>query len=144
MEPIDPAGALWGLLEGSIEKSLIRRYIFHQQVSIMATQAEFCDRILKQLNQVAPVTVRAMFGGYGLYCESIMFALVADTTLYFKVGDENRQDYLDAGMEPFIYYRQGKPIQMSYYRLPDAVLEDAATLVQWVDKACHVVRCRKK
>ena len=101
----------------------------------MSSQKEFCDRMVRLLNQVAPVTPRAMFGGYGLYAEGVMFALIAEEILYFKVDDENRQPYLAAGSGPFIYDRKGKFIQMSYYQLPDVILQDANQLVTWVDEA---------
>ncbi len=50
------------------------------------------------LNQVAPVSARAMFGGYGLYCEGIMFALIAHATLYFKVDADNQERFTETGM----------------------------------------------
>ncbi len=104
----------------------------------------FKEKIVEQLNQVAPVSARPMFGGYGLYADGVMFALIADKSLYFKVDDENRADYLEANMEPFIYERHGKPIQMSYYQLPATVLEDPATLLSWIEKAQAAARRSKK
>lgn len=93
------------------------------------------DQVIHQLNQVAPVTARAMFGGYGLYTEGVMFGLIAYKTLYFKIDDGNRGDYIAEGMGPFVYDRKGTPVEMSYYQLPIAVFKDAKQLVQWVEKA---------
>ena len=101
---------------------------------------EFKDRIVRQLNQVAPVTARFMFGGYGLYLEGSMFALIAYETLYFKVDDKNRADYVDFGMGPFLYERHGKPIQMSYYQLPETILENPIELLSWIEKAQAAAR----
>ena len=111
----------------------------------MPSQAamEFKNSIVHQLNQVAPVTARSMFGGYGLYAEGIMFALIAYETLYFKVDDENRADYIDCGMGPFLYERHGQPIQMSYYQLPETVLEDPLELLSWIEKAQAAARRSK-
>jgi DNA transformation protein len=39
-----------------------------------------------------------MFGGYGLYCEGIMFALIAHATLYFKVDADNQERFTETGM----------------------------------------------
>jgi DNA transformation protein len=100
----------------------------------------FVNQVVSHLNQVAPVTARAMFGGYGLYAEGVMFGLIADETLYFKVDDQNRPSYLAAGSEPFTYDRNGKPIQMSYYRLPDAVFENIEQLAAWVEAAQAAAR----
>ncbi len=104
----------------------------------------FKDRVVQQLNQVAPVTARAMFGGYGLYADGVMFALIAYETLYFKVDDQNQADYLEAGMTPFLYERHGKPIQMSYYQLPATVLADPAELLVWIEKAQAAARQSRK
>ncbi len=79
----------------------------------MPGSCEFCDRILADLNQCAPVTARAMFGGYGLYVEGVMMALIASDILYFKVADGNRDDYISASMSPFTYSGKHKPVQMS-------------------------------
>ncbi|MDJ0705380.1 MAG: TfoX/Sxy family protein [Leptolyngbyaceae cyanobacterium MO_188.B28] len=103
----------------------------------------FRDQVVSRLNTVAPVTARGMFGGYGLYLEGVMFALIAYKTLYFKVDDENRADYLAAETGPFIYNRNGKLIEMSYYQLPDAVFEDVEALAEWVQKA-HAAARRSK
>jgi DNA transformation protein len=109
----------------------------------MSTRSPFCHEVVDRLNQVAAVTARAMFGGYGLYLEGTMFALIASDTLYFKVDDDNRDDYLAVGMAPFTYDGKHKPIQMSYYHLPDAVWGEPAELAVWVEKA-HRAACRSK
>ena len=104
---------------------------------------QFRDQVVSRLNAVAPVTARGMFGGYGLYLEGVMFALIAYETLYFKVDNENREDYLAAETGPFIYNRNGKLTEMSYYQLPDAVFENVEALAEWVQKA-HAAARRSK
>ncbi|NJL48678.1 MAG: TfoX/Sxy family protein [Leptolyngbyaceae cyanobacterium SM2_5_2] len=104
----------------------------------------FKDAVVTYLNQVAPVTSRAMFGGYGLYLEGVMFALIAYEILYFKVDDGNRPDYEAVGMGPFIYSRDGKDMVMSYYQIPSTVYEDLATLDEWVEKALAAARRGKR
>lgn len=93
------------------------------------------DRVVHQLNQVAPVTARSMFGGYGLYTEGVMFGLIAYQTLYFKIDGENKADYLEHEMAPFTYNRKGTPVEMSYYQLPATIFQDAEQLMHWVEKA---------
>ena len=109
----------------------------------MPSRPAFVDQVINHLNQVAPVTARAMFGGYGLYSEGVMFALIAYDTLYFKVDDVNREQYLTVGSEPFTYEGKGKPIQMSYYRLPDDVFENLEQLTSWVASSREAA-CRAK
>jgi DNA transformation protein len=104
----------------------------------------FKDATVAHLNQVAPVTARAMFGGYGLYLEGVMFALIAYEVLYFKVDEGNRPDYEAAGMGPFIYSRDGRDMVMSYYRIPPDVYEDLGTLYEWVEKSLAAARRGKR
>ncbi|PZD71046.1 hypothetical protein C1752_08488 [Acaryochloris thomasi RCC1774] len=109
----------------------------------MSSRSPFVDQAVAHLNQVAPVTARFMFGGYGLFVEGVMIALIADDVLYFKVDDQNREDYIEAVSEPFTYYGKGKPIQMSYYRLPSEVFDNLEQLVQWVE-ASQAAAARSK
>ncbi|MGK7913077.1 MAG: TfoX/Sxy family protein [Synechococcus sp.] len=93
------------------------------------------DELLEHLQLCAPVTKRAMFGGYGLYIEGVMFGLVADHRPYFKCDRHNQEQYESAGCTPFIYDRKGKPVQMSYYSVPESILNNPQTLADWVESA---------
>jgi DNA transformation protein and related proteins len=112
----------------------------------MVTPAEkaFCEQVVQRLNQVAPVQARGMFGGYGLYCEGVMFALIAEQQLYFKVDDSNRPDYAAAAMPPFYYQRQGRSFAMSYHQLPAAVYQDTAQLAEWLDRSLAAARRQRR
>jgi DNA transformation protein len=93
---------------------------------------EYLEYILDLLKTIGPVNSRRMFGGAGIYHESVFFCLVADDTHYFKVDDRNRTDYEAAGSGPF------KPFgsyAMSYYEVPADVLEDNDRLQEWAMKA---------
>ena len=112
--------------------------------SIIAQLHEFwSDRIVSQLNRCAPVSSRAMFGGYGLYQDGVMFALIAESTLYFKVDESNLADFQAANMQPFTYWRGDRAIVMSYYRLPDEVFANVEVLAQWLAKSYEIARRSK-
>ncbi len=51
----------------------------------MATQRETIDFILEQLREPRRFTARAMFGGYSLYADGKVVALVCDDQLYVKM-----------------------------------------------------------
>lgn len=101
----------------------------------MKTNSEFLDYLMEQLNRLGPVRRRAMFGGHGLYLEDVMFALVDDDTLYFKVDDASRLEYEQRGLAPFSYTRKGKTITMSYSEAPAEVLDDEDEMHHWAQKA---------
>ncbi len=96
---------------------------------------EFVNHVLDLPEALGPVSARPMFGGYGIYLDRVMFALVANDTLYLKVDEESRGEFEAAGLEPFRYTKKGKTYQMSYHAAPEDGLEDAALLRDWARKA---------
>ena len=101
----------------------------------MKKRSETLEYFLECLSRVGSVSSRAMFGGYGIYLHGLIFAIVVDDVLYFKVGDNNRADYEAMGCGPFQYDSKGKVMTMSYYELPESVLSDPQELALWVKKA---------
>lgn len=101
----------------------------------MAVSEGFKGYIIDQLEQLGYVTVKKMFGGAGIYHGGIIFGLIADDVLYFKVDDSNRSDYEQAGMKqyrpPFI----DKPMVMPYSEVPADILEDRERLSEWARNA---------
>ena len=49
----------------------------------MPISDEFSDFVVDQLSGWGDVSVRRMFGGAGLYCEGVMFGLIADDATTF-------------------------------------------------------------
>ncbi len=97
--------------------------------------SEFVTHVVDMLEPLGPVSAKRMFGGYGIYLDGMMFALVADDTLYLKVDDESRSEFAAAGLEPFRYSKKGKTYEMSYHAAPEDALEDAELLREWARKA---------
>jgi DNA transformation protein len=104
----------------------------------MAVTPSYRDYVLDQLSGLGRVRANRMFGGAGLYCEELFFGIVADDTLYLKVDDSNRPDFIARGMAPFRPYRDRPELSMRYYEVPADVLEDAEALVAWGRKAIRV------
>ena len=94
----------------------------------MAADKGFHDHVMELLCPLGGVTSRAMFGGYGIFHDGDMFALISGSTLYFKVDDSNRAAYEEAGSSPF-------PHAMPYYEVPAEVFEDATRLHEWASTA---------
>ncbi|WP_282606516.1 TfoX/Sxy family protein [Pelagibius sp. Alg239-R121] len=101
------------------------------------------DHSLDLLLPLGPVKARAMFGGYGLYLEDLMFALIAFDTLYFKADSQSEEQFSAAGGEPFTYEGKSKPIQMSYWTVPDEAMEDPESLLPWAERAVSAARRSK-
>lgn len=105
----------------------------------MPVSAAFRAYILEQLNSLAPVTARGMFGGVGLYTAGLFFGLIDDDTLYFKVDDGNRPAFEAAGLEPFRPFGPDTP-PMQYYEVPADAIEDPESLRPWLIGALAAAR----
>ena len=101
----------------------------------MAVSSDFLAYVLEQLGGRG-YTSRRMFGGVGLYSDGLFFALIAEDTLYFKVDDSNRADFLARHCEAFRPFPDDpNTVSMNYYRVPVDVLEDSEELARWTARA---------
>lgn len=102
------------------------------------------EQAVELFDGIGLVSHRKMFGGAGLYAQGVMFALIADDEIYLKV-DEAFAETL-AGMEsaPFVYEGKGKPVQMSYWRLPETALDDADEAVSLATRALECALAAKR
>lgn len=99
------------------------------------------------LGGISNLTVKSMFGGFGIYYDGIIFAIITDEpTLRFKVDDTNRNDYVVLDSKPFIYsgHKNRKPTVMNYYEVPVSIMEDSEKIYKWVMKATLVSKNSKK
>lgn len=108
----------------------------------MAVSSNYLDYVLEQLSCVGHVTPKRMFGGVGIYLDSLFFALVDDDILYFKVDESNRADFEAAGMKPFKPFGE-ESYSMGYFEVPIDVLEDRDQLQQWANKSLDVARSKR-
>lgn len=102
--------------------------------------ADFVAYVVDLLQGLGPVTSRRMFGGYGLFLDGLMFALIADRDLYFKADDNTRPQFTDLGLQPFTYYKQGKPMALSYFQAPEEALENLDLMREWGNLAFAAAR----
>jgi DNA transformation protein len=56
-------------------------------------------------------------------------------SIYFKVGTTQRRQYEESGSHPFTYQAKGKTIALSYWQVPEDVVEDTESLMQWAEQA---------
>ncbi len=97
----------------------------------MPNSSDFLTHLKEQLAGLGPVAVRRMFGGAGIFYEDMMFALVADDTLYFKADAENEHHFEDLGLARFSYEAKGQRRELSYRRAPEDVLDDSDAMIEW-------------
>ena len=100
--------------------------------------SEFTTYLQELFTDFGPVRIRKMFGGYGIFHQGIMFALVADDTLYLKGDKSSAADFKSRGLPQFEYPRNNKMIKMSYYMAPAETLEDSAEMAVWARRAFKI------
>ena len=104
---------------------------------------DFVRHLLDLLQDFEGVSARRMFGGQGLFRHDLMFALIFDDTLYFKVDGGNRAEYEARGLPPFRYDKKDRTIALSYFQAPEDALDDADMLAAWARRAWEAaVRAR--
>ena len=106
----------------------------------MPRSSEYLAYVREQLEPLGAIRTKAMFGGWGLYCDELFFALVFDDVLYLKVDDETRERFEAAGLRPFVYTVRGTEQNLGYYTVPEGALDDADELRPWARLALGAAR----
>lgn len=105
---------------------------------------EFVALVLEQMAGFGVPRVRRMFGGYGLYRDDLMFAIILQEKLYLKADAVNVARFEQAGLEPFTYASKGRMVTLRYYEAPPEVYEDQDDMQQWARSAFEAaLRARK-
>jgi DNA transformation protein len=114
------------------------------QTQVMARRSEFLDFVLGQMAGLGAVTARAMFGGYGLYCNGLFIAIIANDTLYFKADAQSQPRFESRRLSRFQYQARGKTLQLMYYEAPPEVHDEPRAMIEWGQLAlAAAVRARR-
>jgi DNA transformation protein and related proteins len=101
----------------------------------------FAEFLREQLAPLGRVTTRRMFGKTGVFCNGLMFGMVTDDTLYLRVDDHNQEVFREAASAPPLNYeKQGRSIDLAFWRTPDRLLDEPDELVTWARAALEAAR----
>ncbi len=107
----------------------------------MPVTDEGVRRLLAPLEAVRPITSRKMFGGVGVYCEGVFFAVVDDDRLYLKTDAELDPRFDAVGAAQWVVEGpSGGP--MPYRELPGGLGPEE--VAEWVDLAVAVAVRKKR
>jgi DNA transformation protein len=107
----------------------------------MAASDGFAEFLREQLAPLGRISLRRMFSKTGVFCDGVMLGMVADDTLYFRVDDDNRAAFKEAeSSPPLSYEKQGRTIDLSFWRAPERLLDDPDELVAWARIALEAAR----
>lgn len=111
----------------------------------MPKQSDYVIYLLELLDNFGDVEAKSMFGGFGLYLDGLMFAIVADDVLYFKVDEVSKPEFNALDLQPFIYEKNGRKSSMSYHVPPASAIDNAEELCEWARKGHEAaLRAAKK
>ncbi len=98
------------------------------------------DYIGELFSSFGPVTVRRMFGGAGVFADGLMIALISNSDIFLKADSETSAAFEREGMKPFTYGAKRSRVTMSYWRMPDRLLDDQDELAEWAKTALGAAR----
>ena len=102
----------------------------------MVASETYADFLHEQLAPLGRLSLRRMFGKTGVFCDDVMFAMVTENTLYFRVDDHNRETFKEAeGFPPLNYAKGGAMIDLSFWRVPERLFDEPDELVSWARAA---------
>jgi len=102
----------------------------------MVASDSFVEFLREQLAPLGRLTMRGMFGTTGVFCNGLMFGIVTDDTLYFRVDDQNREIFKEAeSAPPLSYEKDGRSIDLAFWRAPERLLDEPDELVTWARAA---------
>jgi len=57
----------------------------------MTSKQEYVDYVIEQIDNAGVITAKKMFGGYHVYSDGKLFALVIDNKLFVKITDSGKE-----------------------------------------------------
>ena len=108
-----------------------------QKGAKLTQEATNASEILVQtLSDLGKVNSRKMFGGYGIFENGAMFALITpEGKIHFKVNQSNQKRFEDMGAQ-----KHGK---MPYFEVPQDVLQNKQKLHEWARDSIDIAHSSK-
>lgn len=105
----------------------------------------FIMYILDCMSGIEGIEHKKMFGAFGLYKNGILFGIIEDERVFFKVDESSQSDYEEFDSKPLIFSADGsrEGEESSYYEVPLDILEDPKSLEEWVNKSVEISKNSK-
>jgi DNA transformation protein len=89
------------------------------------------EQIQELFSVFGRVSVRRMFGGAGIFADGLMIGLISDGDIFLKADAQTIPKFEAEGMAAFTYGAKRRRVVMSYWRMPDRLLDDPEELAEW-------------
>ena len=105
----------------------------------VAKTDRFVEFVVEQFAPLGEINARAMMGGWCIYCDGAIFALIAAGEVYLKGDVVNIPLFEARGLRAFQPFPD-KPGTMKYFQAPPEMFEDAAAMREWAGGAVEAGR----
>ncbi|MBU2895415.1 TfoX/Sxy family DNA transformation protein [Vibrio hepatarius] len=103
--------------------------------------------ILKQsmrlFDQLGHIKSRSMFGGFGIFADDTMFALVVNDKLHIRADDKLASQFQYEGLTPYVYKKRGFPVVTKYFALTKDVSSCQDRALSLAQSALEVAKKEK-
>ena len=97
----------------------------------MTVNNHFLLHAVECMANVAAISYRRIFNGYGIYHQHVQFAIIVNDHLYFRADDYSRSLYLAKKMTAF-QPRTLEAVESNFFQLPEDVLTNPDELHYWM------------
>jgi DNA transformation protein len=98
---------------------------------------EFLEELFAPMGDT---TIRRMFGGHGVFRDGLMFGILSDDVLYFRVDEITQKRFEAEGSQPFTYEGKGRSVRLPYWRVPDWLFDETDAFLEWAQQSFGAAR----
>ena len=104
------------------------------------------DHLAELFEPLGGVTIKRMFGGFGVFKGGLMFALLSSgDVFYFKADEKTAPAFAAEGCEQWMPEMRGRVMAMPYWRAPERLFDEPDDFAEWARIAYDVaLRTQKK
>ncbi|OIQ26718.1 TfoX/Sxy family DNA transformation protein [uncultured Vibrio sp.] len=99
---------------------------------------------MRLFEQLGRVKSRSMFGGFGIFVEDTMFALVVNDKLHIRADSDSVKKFQQQGYQPYVYKKRGHPVVTKYYALPENWLDNQSTTLSEAKNSLDIAKKEKE
>lgn len=92
------------------------------------------------LSSLGKVQSRALFGGYSLAVEDVVFAMVSEGELYLRVCEESAPYTVKRQPPLLTYKKRGRDVSLNYYYVDESLWQDVPLLVRLSSYSLNAAR----
>ncbi|PFG45832.1 regulator of competence-specific genes [Vibrio sp. ES.051] len=99
---------------------------------------------MKLFEALGTIKSRSMFGGFGLFADDTMFALVVNNQLHIRADQKTSSDFEKQGLKPYVYKKRGFPVVTKYYAISSDLWRSNDHLVEVAKQSLENAKMEKK